>query len=97
MAVPDYEAAWLYALRRLERDLPAELLYHGVAHTRDDVVPAAKRLAELEGVTGDDLHLLLTAAWYHDIGYIEQVGDHEMVSCRIAASKLPQFGFSRYP
>jgi len=94
MGLPDLEGASQYALGRLERDLPPRLFYHGIAHTRDDVVPAARRLAELEGVGGEDLLLLTTAAVYHDLGFIERYEDNEVISVRIAAENLPDFGYA---
>jgi len=94
MGLPDLEGASRYALGRLERDLPPRLFYHGIAHTRDDVVPATRRLAELEGVDGEELCLLITAALYHDLGFIEQYEDNEVISVRIAAENLPDFGYT---
>ncbi len=93
MERPDFEAARRYALDRLERELPVTLLYHSVAHTRDDVAPAAERLATLAGIGGEERVLLLSAAWFHDIGYIEQREGHEAISARIAGQVLPGFGY----
>jgi uncharacterized protein len=93
--LPDFERAKRYALERLEKDLPDNLYYHSLAHTAEDVVPAAERLAAIEGIEGEELLLLLTAAWYHDIGFIEQYADHEHISVRIASEVLPEFGYSR--
>ncbi|HEY3310389.1 MAG TPA: hypothetical protein VGK00_02005 [Anaerolineales bacterium] len=90
----NFEQAKQYAMTLLERELDPHLIYHSLAHTRDDVVAAVERLAELEGVQGEALTLLLTAAWYHDLGYVEQTASHEMVSARIAGQMLPGFGFS---
>jgi len=94
MPTPDLEAARKYALQRLETELPAVLVYHSVAHTRDDVVPAVERLAEQEGVQGEDLLLLRTAAWYHDLGFVENEVDHEALGIRLAQEVLPRFGYS---
>jgi uncharacterized protein len=94
MTQANFEAAKQYALDRLDHDLPSGLSYHSPSHTRDDVVGAAARLAEIEGVTGEALMLLLTAAFYHDIGYVEKRAGHEAVGMRIAAEVLPGFGFS---
>lgn len=93
MPTPDFKAAQQYALQRLEHELDARLCYHAVTHTRDDVVPAVERLAELAGVTDEDLLLLRTAAYYHDIGFIVQRAEHEAVSVQLAAAALPRFGF----
>ena len=94
MKGPDFEKAKQYALKRLERELPTELTYHSMEHTRDDVVPATERLAAMEGIKGEDLLLLRTAALYHDIGFIEQPDDHESVSVRMVCKILPGFGYT---
>jgi uncharacterized protein len=88
----NFEQARQYAENRLEQELSPDLLYHGIAHTRDEVVPAVEMLANMEGIHGKSLDLLLTAAWFHDIGYVEQVVDHESISARIAERVLPSFG-----
>src|SRR5450756_974498 len=93
MNQPDIEGARQYALKRLETELTPSLYYHSAAHTRDDVVPAAERLAHLEHVNRDNLLLLRTAAFFHDIGFVEQPQNHEKISARIAEEILPQFGY----
>ena len=95
MGTMNFEFARNYALHRLEQELSPNLFYHGVSHTRDDVVPAVERLAGMEGVHGDSLTLLLTAAWFHDLGYVEQARHHELISARIAVQELPGFGYTR--
>jgi uncharacterized protein len=94
MTQPDHKQARAYALSRLEEDLPNFLLYHSIKHTRDDVVPAAAQLAGLEGVRGEDRELLLTAAWFHDVGFIHTRAGHEAVGVRIVHEVLPDLGFS---
>ena len=89
-----FEQTRRYAINRLEHELSPDLLYHGIAHTRDEVVPAVERLADLEGIQGESLYLLLTAAWFHDIGYVEQATHHELIGARIAVQVLPSFGYS---
>ena len=94
MGTLNLELAKHYALHRLEQELPPNLLYHGIKHTRDDVVPAVERLANMEGVRGNSLSLLLTAAWFHDLGFVEQPRYHELISARIALQVLPDFGYT---
>ena len=48
-----FENVKKYVLDRFERELPGNLFYHGIHHTRDDVLPAAERLAKLEGMNTD--------------------------------------------
>src|SRR3989304_3776280 len=89
MSSPDFERARQYALDRLERELSPALVYHSLVHTRDDVGPAAERLADLEGVTGEARLLLLTAAYFHDIGFTLQREDHEALGAGLVREGLP--------
>jgi uncharacterized protein len=89
-----FEQARQYAADRLERELSPHLLYHRIAHTRDEVVPAVETLANMEGIQGRQLCLLLTAAWFHDLGYVEQALYHELISARIVCEVLPGFGYT---
>lgn len=90
---PDLAAAAAYARSELEAGLPAHLTYHDIGHTADDVVPAARRLARAEGVTGHAEILLLTAAWFHDLGFIVQADGHEAIGVEIARRVLPAMGY----
>ena len=90
-----YLQARQYAFTRMEKELPPSLVYHGLFHTRDEVVPSAEMLAEIEGLSWESVDLLRTAAWFHDIGFIEQATGHEKIGVRIAAEVLPGFGYSQ--
>ncbi len=94
MPEPDFEGARQYALERLARELSPALRYHSLAHTRDDVAVAAARLAEMEALRPADQTLLLTAAYYHDLGYVEQRSDHEAAGILIVQRVLPGFGYT---
>ena len=94
MDAKNFEQARQYVLQRLEQELSPNLLYHGIAHTRDDVVPAVETFATMEVVKGEEWFLLLTAAWFHDLGFIEVRVGHEVVGARIASEVLPGFGYS---
>jgi uncharacterized protein len=94
MDTPDLLQARRYAVQRLEQQLPAVLTYHCLAHTLRGVVPAVERLAALERVNGQDLLLLRTAAYYHDLGFVERWDGHEAISARLASEILPRFGYS---
>jgi len=91
---PDFDQARRYVIKRLELELPPQRVYHNVAHTRDEVAPAAERLAVAEGIEGEALLLVCTAAWFHDLGFIQQGPDHEVIGAQIAAQVLPRFGYS---
>jgi uncharacterized protein len=81
-----------YVLSRLATELPAKLTYHCLAHTRDDVIPAALRLAKLDALGESDTLLLEIGALFHDLGFVEQRDGHERIGVRIARSVLPPYG-----
>lgn len=74
--------------------MPYNLDYHSVDHTLK-VEKAAKRLARLEGVKGDDLILLQTAVLFHDAGFIMQYENNEGFAISFAQKELPNFGYSK--
>ena len=82
-----------YIIKKMNDELPAHLNYHNASHTLD-VYEAAKRLAFADGITGNELTLLLTAAYYHDCGFLVKANGHEEESCCIACETLPGFGYS---
>ena len=94
MGTPNFEQAIQYALQRLEKELSPGLYYHGLRHTTEDVVPATEAFAKDEGFQGEALDMLLTAAWFHDLGFIEVRAGHEEIGARIASEVLPGFGYS---
>ena len=75
-------------------NLSTSLTYHNAWHTLGDVLPSAKRLAKEVGVIGDELILLKTAVLFHDMGYLEQYEDNEIIGARMAQEKLPEYGYS---
>ena len=89
-----FEKAKQYAFQRLETELSSGLSYHNLMHTTTDVVPATEKFATGEGIQGEPLDLLLTAAWFHDLGFVEVPDGHEMIAARIASEVLPGLGFS---
>jgi predicted metal-dependent HD superfamily phosphohydrolase len=87
-----YQKAREYVLKRLEAELPKNLYYHCINHTLD-VCKSAEELALGENVKEKDLSLLLTAAVYHDIGFVVRYKDNEEVACQIAAETLQGFDY----
>ena len=78
-----------FILNKLKTELPQHLSYHSVEHVKD-VYNSCKELAKHEGVKGEDLKLLLTAALFHDSGFLKGPKEHEKASCTIAKKHLPQ-------
>lgn len=69
------------------------LTYHNLAHTLD-VTEQAERIANEEGIGEDERNLLLVAALYHDIGYLEGPQNHEERGCRTFSSEAVKWNFS---
>ena len=86
-------AAQSFILEAMIHGLPTSLTYHNIGHTERAMEHAAL-LAESEGVTEYELDLLITAAAYHDSGFLQNYSGHEETSCELARQYLPQFEFS---
>ena len=89
----NYKKAEQHIVKLLKIKLPEGLYYHGLHHTFD-VCDAAQRIAKAEGVTGENLFLLLTAALIHDAGFTVTYINHEDKSVELAKQILPQYGYS---
>lgn len=90
----NYRKAEKYILKRLQKELPDNLHYHDINHTKD-VCAAVERLALMEGIEGDDIFLLKTAALYHDAGFIKQYAKNEDIGAALAVEVLPRFGYTQ--
>ena len=84
-----------YIHEKLQKNLSPTLTYHGFHHTLD-VVDAAMKIANLEGIVDNEsLVLLETATLFHDLGFISTYRNHEEEGCRIAELILPGFQYSK--
>ncbi len=90
----NFAAARAYALGRLASELPSWLSYHSLAHTSETVIPAAARLAAMEGLSTHQRELVMTGAAFHDLGFVVQYIGHEAAGAMIGREILPGFGFS---
>ncbi len=88
----EHVAARKYILDKLKEELDNTLFYHSYDHTLD-VMRAAKELCESENVSAEDLELVVTAAAYHDSGFLEQYNDNEEIACEYVRQSLPGFDF----
>lgn len=89
----NYRKAEKALLKKLNKELPDNLYYHDVRHT-EDVCQAVERLAFMEGIEGEDLFLLKTAALFHDAGFVEQYEKNEWIGARMAKEMLPNYGYT---
>lgn len=88
-----FEKARDFIFKKLENELPAKLSYHTIYHVRD-VYDCADRIGHEERIADHELQLLLTAAAFHDAGFIHLRTGHEEESCRIARDVLPVYYYT---
>jgi uncharacterized membrane-anchored protein YitT (DUF2179 family)/predicted metal-dependent HD superfamily phosphohydrolase len=88
------EEARSFILQKLEKELPAYLSYHNAQHTKD-VLAYVEELVSKESIPPDELNHLRTAAIFHDTGFLETYTGHEEISCSVAETFLPGFGYTK--
>ena len=71
----------------------SENLYHNLTHTAE-VVKVTREIAEASAVSKEDLEILLIAAWFHDIGYIDKCEGHEDIGKNYAKEFLEVRNYS---
>lgn len=82
-----------WMLQRIDREWPGKWTYHSPGHVRD-VYAAARWYAREEGISEEEEKLVLTAALYHDSGFMIAADNHEIRSCKIARAELPEFDYA---
>ena len=83
-----------FILDKLNKELPEHFHYHNANHAID-VYTTSRLIAESERINGHETQLLLTAALFHDSGFLYGGKiDHELRSCEIARLYLRGFGYS---
>lgn len=99
-----FQQATGYAIDLLQRGLLPVFTYHSLHHTVE-VANFCKRLAELEGIDENNIHLLMTAAYFHDTGlttistlnaetYNSVRAVHEEKAVQIGRQILPEYGYT---
>ena len=89
----DYNAARAYAFEYMDQRLPPGLAYHGLSHTRDQVLPAVELFCRDMDIARHEQILVATAAVFHDIGFVRRYSENEEIGAALAASILPDFGY----
>jgi len=82
-----------FILNKLKKELPDELTYHGLHHTRD-VYNSVLNLAINENLNEKDLELVKLAALFHDSGYTRRYKEHEEAGCELAREILPKYKYT---
>lgn len=82
-----------YTRKTIADKFPKEYVYHNIEHM-ERVVRTAKEIAEAENIAGEELEILLIAAWMHDIGYAKQYFDNEEIGAEMTVDFLKK---NNYP
>jgi predicted metal-dependent HD superfamily phosphohydrolase len=69
------------------------LMFHNYKHTYD-VVMACIEIGSNSNISDDELEILILAAWFHDVGYLESFQNHEELGVKKAVAFLTQ---EKYP
>ncbi len=80
-----------YVIQYFEEHVPETFVYHSIEHLRF-VANMARAIGEAEGLANNNLDIVVTAAWFHDVGYSKSSKEHEEESCRIARGFLESKG-----
>jgi len=83
-----------FVLKKLETEIPSNMYYHNVSHTKD-VITRVDVLGRAESVSDEELLLLKTAALLHDVGFLISYEDHEDNSITFAKELLPAYKYSK--
>jgi predicted metal-dependent HD superfamily phosphohydrolase len=78
-----------YVLDFFREHANEKIVYHDLAHTQA-VVAAAIQIANHYGLNDHDFFIVLTAAWFHDLGYFTDASIHEEEGAALAATYLQQ-------
>ena len=71
--------------------LDERLTFHNLKHTQD-VVRAAMQMGDHYQLPQRDYAVLITAAWFHDIGYFTDPTQHEQIGIDLATNYLKENG-----
>ena len=78
-----------YVLSYYKNHDTSNLIYHNLDHTQD-VVASAIKIANHYQLNDDDFFIVLAAVWFHDLGYMVDITNHEEKGAEIAAGFLEE-------
>jgi len=93
LSTEDFDRLRMDIINQLKIELDDNLFYHSIEHTLN-VEQAAKKYAQLEGLTPKETMLLCTAALFHDSGFIIAYDDNEEIGARIFKQMATKYGYS---
>lgn len=76
-----------YSSDLIKKESSEKLVYHAIDHTWQ-IVKNAEIIGASENLNEEEMNILLTSAWFHDIGYTNKYQEHEEESIAIATKFL---------
>ena len=86
------EKAEAHVFHLFKDKLSPDYIYHNFNHTLR-VVHNAALIAKEEGISDDEAQMVILAAWFHDLGYIDGDKGHEKRSAGMAEKFLEKRGY----
>ena len=90
----NFSEAKEYIINRLVKELPKNLFYHAAHHTFD-VVKQAQTIGKSEGISNDEMFILLTAAYFHDAGFLFKYQSNESEAVKLVREVLPEMDYTQ--
>lgn len=81
-----------YIYKVFSEKSPSANIYHDIVHTKE-VVNEVEKIGKEIGISDLDLEILIIAAYFHDLGHIDQVENHEEVSAQYAEKFLSNLNY----
>jgi len=85
--VLSYDEVHQFALQFFREHSDARIIYHDLTHTQQ-VAAASTQIANHYHLSDNDFFIVLTAAWFHDIGYFIDMSQHEAKGAEYIAGYL---------
>lgn len=90
----DYISLFKKVKTKLRNELPEGIYYHNEKHALN-IMNSVEKICFGEGIYDENILILKTAALLHDIGFLTQYHDNELVGAEKAREMLPKFGFEK--
>ena len=90
---PDYISLFKDIKQKLRDELPLGIYYHNEKHALN-IMNATEFLGFGEEIYNEDILILKTAALLHDIGFLTQYHNNEVLGAEFARKVLPKYDFS---
>ncbi len=85
---------WNEVINRLTYEIPVSYHYHNKLHTQEVVANVCTFIRKYSSITKKDIKILMTAALFHDTGYIVKYENNEDEGAGFADKILPKYMYT---